>query len=346
MILLLFFNPKPILSLQSPYTLYNLETTCGPYGAKQSLHLNSQAAVFVHNSSNIRKLDCHLELHLHSKALGFSIFIETLKIDASSGCVNDYLQFGRDKFVITTHTSKKYCNVIDHSRNVTDENGALIKYDFGDTAYAKREYIEIHDLEMDIWLQLQPAAKDKRKEVKLVVVPFRKSCDEDDEEYYKRCPRTGRCFRRQYFCSGLVKCDILSEEEEKKFCAKKNENSGIPYLPLIIIGILVLIILTIFIGFAIKMLIIHFKRDFESPERSTCRNSISPRNDERSPAAQAVTSLLTPEREQRRPTSQEIPLELHPLELPAHPPSYDEVVGIGYKDDPPKYSEITQVREG
>ena len=179
----------------SPSTSYTLEQTCGQDGSKQSLYLNSQAAVFTFNSTNRKKLDCHLELHLHSKALGFSVFIETLKIERSSGCSRDFLQFGRDKFVITTHLSDRYCDTIEHSANITDENGALVGYDFKDTSYPRREYIEKKDVEMDIWLELQPAQNNQNKEVKLVVAPFRKSCDKEDEEYYKLCPGTSRCFR-------------------------------------------------------------------------------------------------------------------------------------------------------
>ena len=53
-----------------------------------------------------------------------------------------------------------------------------------------------------------------------------------------------------------------------------------------------------------------------------------------------VASLLTPERDQRRPTSPELPLDLRPMEFLTQPPSYDEVVGAGYKDAPPMYSEV------
>ena len=153
LLLVLYMQPSPIHPLtSSPYTPYQLETTCGQDGSKQSLHLNSKAAVFTFNSTNRRKLDCHLELHLHSKALGFSVFIETLKIERSSGCSRDFLQFGRDKFVITTHTSDRYCDTIEHSTNITDENGALVGYDFKGTSFPRREYIEDHDIAMDIWL--------------------------------------------------------------------------------------------------------------------------------------------------------------------------------------------------
>ena len=53
-----------------------------------------------------------------------------------------------------------------------------------------------------------------------------------------------------------------------------------------------------------------------------------------------VASLLTQERDQRRPTCLEISLDLRPMEFISQPPSYNEVVGVGCKDDPPLYSEV------
>ena len=91
------------------------ENTCGD-GDKQSLHLNNPA-IFIFNSTVRRKFPCHLELHLHSKSLGFSVFIETLKVEKflNSDCSKDYIQFGRDSLFITTFTSKKYCQNIEHT---------------------------------------------------------------------------------------------------------------------------------------------------------------------------------------------------------------------------------------
>jgi len=338
------FQTSFISSLSSSYTFYPLEKTCGKFGSKQSLHLNSQAAIFTLNSEiSYTKLDCHLELHVHSKALGFLVYIEALKIEVSPKCSRDYLQFGRDRGFITTHLSKRYCEYIEHSDNVTDIDGIVTAYNFGNTPYQRREYIEINDLEMDIWLELEPS-NNQKKEVKLIVVPFRKSCG-SNEEYYRVCPGTKNCFRRQFFCDNLVKCDLLSEEERNKYCYVDGESGEYYYLPFAIIGILVVIVTSALVGFGVKLLYYHVRTSKRSPDRTASRNSINPRVTERNNSRQAVASLLTPERDQRRPTSQEIPIELHPLELPAHPPSYDEVVGVGYKDDPPKYSDITQVRD-
>ena len=202
-------NLHTVTSYQSSssHSLYTLEKTCGGDGDKQSLHLNSPA-IFVFNSTVRKKFFCHLELHLHSQSLGFSVFIETLKLQTifNSDCSKDYIQFGRDKLFITTYTSEKYCERIEESRDIRSEQGHLLQYDFGRVSYDRREYVEDTDNEMDVWINLSdmkdPSLENNVKEIKLVVVPFRKKCTAEDERNYRRCPRSGRCFKREYFCTG------------------------------------------------------------------------------------------------------------------------------------------------
>ena len=69
--------------------------------------------------------------------------------------------------------------------------------------YERREYVETRDNEMDVWINLERSRSPADvKQIKLVVVPFRKSCNLEDEKYYRRCPGTGRCFKKEYYCSG------------------------------------------------------------------------------------------------------------------------------------------------
>ena len=69
--------------------------------------------------------------------------------------------------------------------------------------YERREYVETRDNEMDVWINLERSRSPQDvKQIKLVVVPFRKSCNLEDEKYYRRCPGTGRCFKKEYYCSG------------------------------------------------------------------------------------------------------------------------------------------------
>jgi len=325
------------------FTLYNLESTCGD-GGKQSLHLNNPG-VFVFNSTvNSSKFSCHLELHLHSKALGFSVFLESLSLASfmNSDCSRDYLQFGRDRLFITTHLSDKYCEQVEHTEEVRDpETGALLHYDFKGMPYERREYVETRDNEMDVWINLERSRSPQDlKQIKLVVVPFRKSCNLEDEKYYRRCPGTGRCFKKEYYCSGMVKCEVLSDLQLRGSCLKDSEGSDFLYLPIIIIATVGIIVATVSIGFAVKLMIKHFTTDngvhnIESSQSTsrTCSPHIIPSS------ASPGTALLTPEREQRRPDIQEVPLSAVTIKHSA-PPSYDEVFGHISKDEPPQYQDV------
>ena len=102
-------------------------------------------------------------------------------------------------------------------------------------------------------------------------------------------------------------------------------------LPAIIVGSAVL---TSLLCFAMKIMLNHFNSNEHH------RNCISPGIGLPEGGSHVVESLLTPERDQRQSTSPEISLHLRPMEVIAQPPSYDEVVGVGYKDDPPLYSEV------
>jgi len=332
----------------SPHTLYNLEKTCGD-GDKQSLHLN-KPAIFVFNSTVRKKFSCHLELHLHSQSLGFSVFVETLKLQTvfNSDCSKDYIQFGRDKFFITTYTSDKYCERIEETEDIRSEEGDLLKYDFKGVTYERREYVEDTDNEMDVWINLSnmkdPSLNDNVKEIKLVVLPFRKKCSSDDERNYRRCPGTGRCFKREYFCKEMVKCAVLSDIEQRGTCLKDNDGSDFFYLPIIIIVTVVIIIATVIIGFAVKTLAKHIHDngvhhlDDSSRSSRTCSPHVT------STTASPGTALLTPEREQRRPDSQEIPMSLVAAKNTA-PPSYEEVFGQICKDEPPLYKDIVNTSQ-
>ena len=199
------FHSVASFQSSSSYSLFPLEKTCGD-GGKQSLHLN-KPGIFTFNNTLRKKFSCHLELHLHSQSLGFSVFIETLKLPTvfNSDCSRDYLQFGRDKLFITTYTSEKFCDRIEHTTDIRTETGQLVSYDFGAVPYERREYIEDTDNEMDVWITLDPSHDNTNKEIKLIVVPFRKKCTAEDERNYKRCAGSGRCFKREYFCSGNLK---------------------------------------------------------------------------------------------------------------------------------------------
>ena len=78
-----------------PYKQYDLDKICGKSKTKQSLYLHNQAHRFTFNSANKDLFSCHLELHLNSEHFGFSIFIQSMILEATNGCSRDFLQFGR-----------------------------------------------------------------------------------------------------------------------------------------------------------------------------------------------------------------------------------------------------------
>ena len=73
---------------------------CGMYQDKQTINLKSQSAIISLTSRMRKRMKCHLELRLSSEYFGFSVFIESMKLDNTTGCSKDFLQFGR--YVIYT----------------------------------------------------------------------------------------------------------------------------------------------------------------------------------------------------------------------------------------------------
>ena len=81
------------------YQQYHLETLCGMYQDKHTINLKSQPAIISLTSRIEKRMKCHLELRLSSDYFGFSVFIDSMKLDNTTGCSRDFLQFGR--FVIS-----------------------------------------------------------------------------------------------------------------------------------------------------------------------------------------------------------------------------------------------------
>ena len=105
-------------------------------------------------------------------------------------------------------------------------------------------------------------------------------------------------------------------------------------LPAIIIGFAVLMACTFLLCFAFKIMINHFNSNEHH------QNCISPGNGVPEGGEHVIASHLTPERDQRQPTSPELAFDPRPMDFLTQPPSYDKVVGVGYKDDPPLYSVV------
>jgi len=338
----------------APYKDYRLEALCGKNRDKQSLYLHNQAHVFTFNSTNKELVKCHLELHLHSDTFGFSVFTEVMKLDTSKDCTRDFLQFGRDFLLFTSHKSAKKCGTIGHTDRILREDGSLYDIDYKETPHQRREYIEAEDKEMDIWLSIHPPKPGQPgKELKLIVTPFKKACVTDDH-YYRKCPGTDKCIKRELFCDGIINCDGAPKDEQEEYCLLTSSiGSGdifisIPIIILIVVFSIVGLMFLIFIG---KLFMLAFKRKARGPNletetralqdpisRSLCNNS-NPTGGMRALHSQ-LSGTSTNSTTASAPSTSESAMEI--LTLPPHPPSYSEVVGVVYKDDPPEYTEHPQ----
>ena len=72
-----------------------------------------------------------------SKLFGFHVFIDELQLDENTikpasrslgQCPNDYVQFGRDTFYVTTSTSGRYCGTMEKVTITAMNEKSLLKY--------------------------------------------------------------------------------------------------------------------------------------------------------------------------------------------------------------------------
>lgn len=325
-------------SLTQPYKKYDLVELCGRNQEKQSLYLREVAHQFTLNTTNTN-INCHLELHLkNANMFGFAIFIDSMKLDVTSqGCSKDFVQFGRDFLLFTSHKSDKRCGVIPP----VQEKGEMSLED-----RKKREYIEAVDKEMDVWISVKPGRKMKEsKELKLTVTPFKKSCDSKDN-YYRKCPGSDKCIKRELFCDGIVNCDGQPKDEQEEFCLVNSSLGSIdifPSIPIIILIVVFGIVLLMIIIFAMRWVSIVLK------SKTSERGAEAERRALRDPISSANTASSAPDPSRglhalRSQLSSGSSTQLSPpsAPLPFNPPSYSEVMGGEYKDDPPKYTEFPQ----
>jgi len=259
------------------YQHYRLEDLCGKSKEKQSLYIHNQAHVFTFNTTNTDMVKCHLELHLHSDTFGFSVFTEVMKLDSTTECTRDFLQFGRDFLLFTSHKSAKKCGTIEHTKRILREDGSLYNIEYPGTAHHKREYVEGIDKEMDIWLSIYPPRPGQPgKELQLIVTPFKKQCITDDQ-YYRKCPGTDKCIKQELFCDGIINCDGDPKDEQEEYCLLTSSiGSGdillsIPIIILIVVFSIVGLMFLIFIG---KLFMLSMQRKTREPGAEVERRAL------------------------------------------------------------------------
>lgn len=349
---LVFAIPKLLgtsVPLSPAYKEYRLESLCHNQKEKVNLYLHNRPAVLTFNTTNSQPIKCHLELHV-SEFFGFSIFTEVLKMEKTYQCEKDFVQFGRDFLLFTSHKSDKKCDRVEHTRRILRDDGSLFKIDYGSTPIKKREYIEQSDREMDMWFSITPPAYGKSsKEIKLIVTPFKKDCMKEDHFYWK-CPSTDKCIKRELFCDGQINCDGITKEEQVEYCLRTIGGSGVDMffsIPIIILIVVFSLVALMFIIFVIKLVSHQFKNRsqrsqgpaFSPTQRrplSLCQSS--------STSSGGIMGL------QRHLSSESHGVyereNLFPANLPTHPPSYHEAISSApqslYSDQPPKYTEVPE----
>jgi len=337
------------LLLSPAYKEYRLESLCDEQNEKINVYLHNRPAVFTFNTTNIQTIKCHLELHV-SEFFGFSIFTEIVKLEKTYQCEKDFIQFGRDFLLFTSHKSEKMCDVMEHTRRILRDDGSLFKIDYGNMPIKKREYIEQSDREMDMWFSITPPSFGKGpKEIKIVVTPFKKDCIKEDHFYWK-CPSTNKCIKRELFCDGQINCDGITKEEQVEYCLRTIGGSGIDMffsIPIIILIVVFSLVALMFVIFVIKLVSHQFKSRGQRHQGQGVLNA------QRQPLplcqnpSTSNGGILGLQRHMSRDTAGLYEREnLFPSQLPPHPPSYNEAITSGtqslYSDDPPKYTEVPE----
>merc|ERR1712098_557994 len=119
---------------------------------------------------------------------------------------------------------------------------------------------------MDVWLNLLPSPVSKS--IKIIVVPFIKHCS-DKKELFRSCYKNrtaSACFRKEYFCERIVKCDVLNLKEQSE-CPSKQIRITVPFHILIIASVLAVFIIISVIGCTIKFIIFILQRKQKRSER-------------------------------------------------------------------------------
>ncbi|TRY68479.1 hypothetical protein TCAL_02520 [Tigriopus californicus] len=227
------------------YNHLDLLNICPKNGGKKEVRMGERPAI-LSLVANSFPFDCHLELEV-SNGLGIHLFIEEMNLlgDESHDCPEDYIQFKRDVLAFTTHRSPRFCGKRVKENHSTPIEG-MSPHSRGGSA--QRLYIEEHDFEMDFLVHLSQASNIRRN-LTVVVTPFRKGC-RPNHSTYKQCSHTSHCIHRDLFCDSQPNCAWPSGNvSDEKFCVEISESFfDLSNLPVIIVVVLVIgFILVIFL---------------------------------------------------------------------------------------------------
>ena len=107
---------------------------------------------------------------------------------------------------------------------MTEEGEEVAEIDYGDTELRGREYMELEDNAMYLWLRVSHRP-DLRERVRLIVTPVQRQCSSTDI-FWTPCSSArsrGPCVRRDLLCDGIVNCgqEISSMDESPEVCRSR-----------------------------------------------------------------------------------------------------------------------------
>ena len=125
----------------------------------------------------------------------------------------------RDRAFITTYRSQKFCGYRPNN------NGFLRKA--GKGSNLTRMYVEERDHEMDLFIKISKRHITTRpRYLRMTVTVIKKNCGSKNP-FYRQCPHTSHCIKREFFCDGRVNCAWPNAEaggtDETK-CESEGEN--------------------------------------------------------------------------------------------------------------------------
>jgi len=338
---------------------------CKP-GEKIELNLKTGAAIFTYNETQKRNplyntdFMCHYELETVSQ-FGFHVYIDEMYLSDESNnprepC-KDFIQFARDRVFVTTFRSPKYCGHI--SKGVTKH------LPNGSTAYTggqrSRMYVEERDSEMDLFIYMSKRQLTTRpRYLRLTVTVIKENCASNNL-FYRKCPHTSHCIRREFFCDGRINCAWPNAEEggtdevncdaEESAVRYPFNTEGAANIPLVIVMIVIATAFIVVLMVFGKKFLTYFCKanDLNRSTRSDSNNELPAR---RTPGVgpsaltRSEATVLLPDETDTSPAR----LQSEP---PSAPPSYEDVIkdnpGVlsrGVPMAPPPYSEsltMTQV---
>ena len=123
--------------------------------------------------------------------------------------------------------SRKFCEHIEPSEDsvrVTEEGEEVAEIDHGYIDLKGREYRELEDNEMYVWLRASHR-DDMRERVRLIVTPVQLQCSSSDI-FWTPCSSSrsrGPCVRRDLLCDGIVNCgrDVSTADESPEVCRSR-----------------------------------------------------------------------------------------------------------------------------